>query len=341
MDEARAKRGTPALAGSIAAATASTLAPSPAAAPVPGAGPGPAPAVLSGAATTPPATLGNATVVGQDASGRTLARFAGGMLRLAVPAPLPAGTTLALDLVAVAPSPAPPPALGPTAALAPWPGFPGDWGTLRESLDVIARADPEAARGVLDKAIPNTRPSSSANLIALLLGLRMGNPRAWMGERALRVLESAGRTDLTRQLSDDVARAGRQMSEPTVGDWRAVPMPFHDTQQLYMIPIYYRERFGRGHDNERESQGARMVIDIELSRLGALQLDGLIIDGRFELFIRSHEPLSETMRGDIRTIFNNAMAEVGMHGDLVFQIRRDFPVAPAEEMARAAAESAP
>ena len=96
------------------------------------------------------------------------------------------------------PSPPTPLALGPAAAAAPWPGFPEDWGTLRQSLDVIAATDPEAARGVLDKAIPNTRPSSSANLIALLLGLRMGNLRTWMGDRALSVLESAGRTDLTR-----------------------------------------------------------------------------------------------------------------------------------------------
>lgn len=327
---------TIAVPGGTLAPTGSIPVPS---APVPGAGLGPAPAVPSGAATTPPATLGNATVVGQDASGQTLARFPGGMLRLAVPAPLPAGTVMALDLVAVSSSPPAPPALGPAAAGAPWPGFPEDWGTLRQSLDVIAATDPEAARGVLDKAIPNTRPSSSANLIALLLGLRMGNLRTWMGDRALSVLESAGRTDLTRQLSDDVARAGRQMSEPMTGDWRAVLMPFHDTQQLYMIAIYYRERFGRDRDGERKSQGTRMVIDIELSQLGALQLDGLFIDQRFELFIRGHQPLPEEMRRDIRTIFNDAMAEVGMSGTLVFQVRRDFPVAPAEEMARAATES--
>lgn len=335
---------TPALAGSMAVPPAPAPVPapmpSPTAAPVPNAGPGPAPAVPSRAAATPPATLGSATVVGQDASGRTLAQFSGGMLRLAVPAPLPAGTTLALDLVAVSPSPAAPLALGSSAAGAPWPGFPEDWGTLRQSLDVIAATDPAAARGVLDKAIPNTRPSSSANLIALLLGLRMGNLRTWMGDRALSVLESAGRTDLTKRLRDDVTRAGRQMSEPMTGDWRAVLMPFHDTQQLYMIPIYYRERFGRDRAGERKSQGTRMVIDIELSQLGALQLDGLFIDQRFELFIRTHESLPEEMRRDIRTIFSEAMAEVGMQGDLVFQVRRDFPVAPAEEMARAAAESA-
>ncbi len=327
--------------GAIAAPSASAPATSPAAAPVPGAGPSPARAVSSGAATTPPATLGGATVVGQDASGQTLAKFPGGMLRLAVPAPLPAGTTLTLDLVAVSPSPPTPLALGPRAAAAPWPGFPEDWGTFRQSLDVIAATDPETARGVLDKAIPNTRPSSSANLIALLLGLRMGNLRTWMGDRALSVLESAGRTDLTRQLSDDVARAGRQMSEPMTGEWRAVLMPFHDTQQLYMIAIYYRERFGRDHDGEHKSQGTRMVIDIELSQLGALQLDGLFIDQRFELFIRSREPLPGEMRRDIRTIFSDAMAEVGMNGTLVFQVRRDFPVAPAEEMARAADKSTP
>lgn len=329
---------TPAGAMTVPSAPAPTT--SPAAAPVPGAGPSPARAVSSSTATTPPATLGSVTVVGQDASGRTLAKFPGGLLRLAVPAPLPAGTTLALDLVAVSASPPTPLALGPTGAGAPWPGFPEDWGTFRQSLDVIAATDPEVARGVLDKAIPNTRPSSSANLIALLLGLRMGNLRTWMGDRALSVLESAGRSDLTRQLSDDVARAGRQMSEPMTGDWRAVLIPFHDTQQLYMIPIYYRERFARDRDGERKSQGTRMVIDIELSELGALQLDGLFIDQRFELFIRSHEPLPEEIRRDIRTIFSDAMAEVGMNGTLVFQVRRDFPVAPAEEMARAATASA-
>jgi hypothetical protein len=77
-----------------------------------------------------------------------------------------------------------------------------------------------------------------------------------------------------------------------------------------------------------------MVVDIDLSALGPMQFDGLYNNQRFDLFVRSRTRLAAPMRHDILTIFDDAIAHTGLKGKLGFQVMGDFPVAPADDLAR-------
>jgi hypothetical protein len=74
-------------------------------------------------------------------------------------------------------------------------------------------------------------------------------------------------------------------------------------------------------DDDKGDTETRFVLDVGLSRLGRIQLDGLIgeRDKRLDLIIRSQQPLPGAMRNDIRDIFINAGEITGMKGGLSFQ----------------------
>ena len=74
-----------------------------------------------------------------------------------------------------------------------------------------------------------------------------------------------------------------------------------------------------GDAADGDAAGHRFLIDMDLSRMGRLQLDGLVHDSRFDLTIRSPAAFPEPMRQDLRTLFRDASNAVGLHGGLMFQ----------------------
>jgi hypothetical protein len=73
--------------------------------------------------------------------------------------------------------------------------------------------------------------------------------------------------------------------------------------------------------NEEATSDTRFVVDVDLSRLGRLQLDGLVRDkGKsLDLIVRSDAHLADTIQNDIRTIFLEAADSTGLKGGVNFQ----------------------
>jgi hypothetical protein len=82
---------------------------------------------------------------------------------------------------------------------------------------------------------------------------------------------------------------------------------------------------GGGHKD-----GARFIIDAELSRLGPLQLDGLVRLPQFDLAVRSRDSLPPELRANITEIFNDAMQMTKLRGSVAFQVARDMRPGPFE-----------
>jgi hypothetical protein len=74
--------------------------------------------------------------------------------------------------------------------------------------------------------------------------------------------------------------------------------------------------------------GTRLLIDVELTRLGRLQLDGLVQRRRFDLIVRARQALAPEMRRDIAAIFHEAREAAGLAGDIAFLATRDFLAPP-------------
>ncbi|MBX3517330.1 MAG: hypothetical protein KF815_10355 [Rhodospirillales bacterium] len=147
------------------------------------------------------------------------------------------------------------------------------------------------------------------------------------GERATSFARSV-EASVQRLERDDGARpASRQESENALGEWRQawIALPADATPS----PLYLQWR-ERGEAARSNGLGRRFVINVRLTRLGALELDGLMNDGgdRFDLIVRSEAMLPPPVRAGVRQMFETALGILAARGGLAFEAEGQDPAAP-------------
>jgi hypothetical protein len=278
----------------------------------------PQPAAPPAAAAPPSApafpTLA-ATVAGTTSAGQPIVTTERGVMVLNTRTPLPHGTQVAIGLPTVRPAPAEPfdPLRG------------QDWPALRETLEVLSKADPTATRSLANAVLPQANARLAGALLAFTGAVKKGDVRAWLGEEAAKSLEKLGRADLLEKLEDDFKKLARQVADIPPGDWKPYSVPFSDGTELHRILMHVRQPGAEEVDEDAggaDGHGARanrFLIDLTLSRIGELQLDGLIRPRRFDLILRTHMPLPPDMRHEIGKLFNDSLDALGMAGAVSFQ----------------------
>jgi hypothetical protein len=256
-----------------------------------------------------------ATVAGMTSQGQPILATDQGVVVLNTRTPLPQGTQVTIGLPPSRPEPAEPfdPLRG------------RDWATLRDALEVLARADPGGAKALANAILPQVNPRLAATMMGFFAQVKNGDAKGWLGDKAVKTLEALGRKDLVDKLEDEFRQLTHQAAEPLPGDWKSYSLPFSDWAELSRIQFHVRqpdpEEVG-DDDKDGDGQAAkanRFLIDLELSRLGALQLDGLLRPRRFDLILRTRMPLPPDMRGEIGRIFTGQVEALGMTGTVSFQ----------------------
>ncbi|MBI4183110.1 MAG: hypothetical protein HY521_03815 [Proteobacteria bacterium] len=238
---------------------------------------------------------------------------------------VPAAGTPGAEAAAERPAPAAP--AGAATAAEESAQVPRPWPSLTEAVRLLAAAEPMAYRQLL-QALPQPGPQLTANVLFFLVALRGGDVRAWLGEGPLRALERAGRGDLVARLGEEFRRGGRGLGEPAAGEWRSVGLPFFTGAAVEEVRLHLR-RHGEEADEEGGRGGGaetRFVIDLDLSRLGRMQLDGFVRKAtrRFDLIVRTRAALPVAMRGEINRIFSESCAATGLAGEIGFQATARF-----------------
>ena len=301
-----------------------------------------APPGLAAAPPVPPLTVQSAPVLatitgivtGTSPSGAPEIETAIGLtqvqLQLNVRANLPVGTRVTLEIAGLAeplPNAVPPqppaslPLTGPAGAMVGWP-------TLTEALTVMQRGDPQAAQQ-LAQAIPDGGPRTALALMSFAQAMRAGDARQWPGDSNLRALERLGPrgSHLASQLSDEVAALSSRAREGGA-EWRALPVPWNADGHIDRIALITR-REGEGDDDAKKKAGGggtRFLINLDLTRLGSMQLDGMFRREAkgFDLMIRTKAALPETIRLDLTGLFAASHAAMGLKGGLTFQVVKKF-----------------
>ncbi|MEE3627074.1 hypothetical protein UCD39_24370 [Nitrospirillum sp. BR 11752] len=274
--------------------------------------------VRPGVAPTVPGAAIPGTVVGVTRAGQPVVETPRGTLLLQARSDLPVGTKVRLAPAAL---PAPdldpvPPAIDPARGR--------DWPALREALAVIAATDPALARHLIDSVLPRPTPQLTKTLVIFLAALRGGDAGGWLGSDALSTLGKAGRGRLSARLTDDFNTIANQAAEPNKDGWRTYAVPFGD--EVGRLQVHVRainEEEGEEAEGPARAQRnrplRRFLIDLTLSRLGPIQLDGLIWTGRFDLVIRTRQLLPTSLTRELHGIYSNSLAAVGYSGALAFQ----------------------
>jgi hypothetical protein len=256
-----------------------------------------------------------ATVAGTTSTGQPIVTTDRGVMVLNTRTPLAPGTQVTIGL--------PPARPAPVETFDPLRGQ--DWPALSETLDVLAKADPAGTRALANAILPQANGRLAATLMTFTNAVKKGDARAWLGEKTTKALEAIGRADLLEKLEDDFKQLARQAAEVPPGDWKPYSIPFSDGAELHRILMHVRQPDAGEVDDDAngpDGHGARanrFLIDLTLSRIGELQLDGLIRPRRFDLILRTHMPLPPEMRHEIGKLFHDSLETLGMTGGVSFQ----------------------
>lgn len=297
--------------------TASPLQPQPA--------PFPPTAGLPGA---PPSVALPGTVISHSPSGTSVVQTPAGLLSLPAGPPMPVGSSVLLEVVG---SPVPPPPTPPPGPQEPLGLGPNGWPTLSSAADVLAQTDRQAAEQLI-RMIPQANPRLAAALSAFAGAVRAGDFKQLGGDGAIRGLDKAGRRDLAERLKRDFMDLAEEAQVPRGdGDWKVITLPFAHGADIDPIALYvHRPNPDEDGEGGKGGQEQRFILDVRMSRLGRIQFDGLVSreNKRFDLIVRTAEPLSADIRRDITGIFAECGQLTGIKGSVGFQAGRSFVELP-------------
>lgn len=300
-----------------------------------------------GALTAQPAlTAGmrlDGLVTGFDRDGHPLVRTVHGVLALHPSPALGIGTRVTLELVSLSQGlgvrvvtavPADlAPAISqsvaaPTLAAMPGPaGFarvPQGFPQLADALAQLKQHDPALGQQVI-RQLPGGGSEFVPTLIGVMTALRRGDLAGVMGAEGARMLERLRERPALDALRRELNGAQRLSTQEAADAWDAMLVPIADGGSLGQLGVFVRQ-----HVAEDDEHGARhptrLLIEAAPSAIGPLQLDGLMVERRLDLILRSHTPLPEAWRDDIRALFSQALSTLKMSGQIAFQVMPTFPV---------------
>ncbi|MBO89676.1 MAG: hypothetical protein CMP14_09150 [Rickettsiales bacterium] len=265
------------------------------------------------------------TVTGTTAGGQPIVETPTSEIALSTQKSLPRGTQIAFEIINT-------PKLidgmpEPTSLV-----LNQQWETLREVMAALHATDPAAARHMAQNVLPQGGGAITTGVLFFLSAMLTGDVRRWMGEDTLRILQRTSGNLLDR-LSQDMGDMRRMAVEPVGQEWRSYLVPIISGNALEQIKLFIRgERDQKSEDDTGSGQNLRFVIEIEFSRLGPFQFDGLSRDRSIDLMVRTRDPLSKIMREDIRRIYANTISALGFSGTIDFQQSAIFAINPTQEV---------
>ena len=202
-----------------------------------------------------------------------------------------------------------------------------DWPALSRGFEMLATLNPTAADALREATIPRASTRLGPALMGMLAALRKGDIGAWLGGKAMEALGRQGGGAVARQLASDFASLRHTARDSAGEEWRGYTLPLEN--QGSITPVHFHVRAPQQDADEEDAntrpedrqKGVRFLIDLHLTQLGPLQLEGLARSGdrRLDVVMRARDGLPAEIRDDIRRIYSMALEATGQSGGLIFQ----------------------
>lgn len=292
-----------------------------------------------------PGTTITATVINSEPAGNALIQTSAGIIRLQTPLPLPAGSSITLEVAGIVEQPRHPVAIANIAAANPTLQTPvtqlaRQWNSLQDIFSLLAGRPTSTGLDTTAQTQLPTGHSITTGLMAFLAAMKNTDFRSWLGKDNARWLDESGQEGLMKKAVGEFMSMARQFSEAQPHHWQPLFFPVAVEGQIQQLRLFVKRdrKEKQGNEASDKTEETRFVLEVDLSQLGELQMDGFIRAKdktlQFDLMIRSHTPLSQEVQQDILRIYNDTGAITGYKGSLGFQAMKDFPVNPMEEVAK-------
>lgn len=195
---------------------------------------------------------------------------------------------------------------------------------MQETYQALAQAAPALAASLASSLPSPANPVQlGAAALLFLTAVRAGDLGSWLGDKKIDALTRAGKSDLLSRLTgsgnNSAPRASADINLPS-GEWRAVPMPMFWDGDIRQVNLFVRrDDENPGSGDESEKQQTRFIFDLTLSRMGDVQVDGLMREDRLDMVIRTQNPLSAPMQQMLKQVYTKALDSESLRGELGFQ----------------------
>lgn len=250
-----------------------------------------------------------------------------GTLVMPLPIVLPPGTAVELRITAVAPPRSAGSADDGSAANAA-PAVEAAPPSLLEAMaETLAPTAPNAAAAVQGILAIQPGPGLAASILAFLAGVKPTAPPRGLELATRKLLLAAGKAELATRLDHAAGSIGTVRQPPDPSGWTVTILPYLGLASIQPMRLYRREQAPRdGGDGRAKSRAQRFVLELELKRLGPMQLDGLVGQRRLDLMIRTRQPLAATLRSAVERVFQDGLLLTSWSGEIGFSPLGKFPL---------------
>lgn len=203
-----------------------------------------------------------------------------------------------------------------------WQGFEALWDEVQRNVFPM----PEMA-GILRQTIPSPMPTQFTPAVLFFMAVAKGNfSLPWANDDALSTLPPE-KAAMLSQLSRDMNAIRAALSDQGPADvWRPLPMPMQVGDQLVRLQWFFRhhtdeapEHKGETQEQRRKRRKTRFLLDVPQTRMGNLQIDGLVQPKQLDVILRTEDTLQNHQRAAIGERFQAALDVSGFMGGISFQ----------------------
>lgn len=210
------------------------------------------------------------------------------------------------------------------------------WTVLSEAVETLSRTDASAFEN-FKAVLPSISPKLPALMLSYLKAASKNVPlETWLGEQnAAAIRETDGGEVLLKRLEREFTpkKAADRQETP----WKSFDIPFLTGTAVEPVSLYLQrppEDLDRRTAMQKSGDGVRFVVDLTLSRLGRIQLEGLAHrqNRTFSLVIRTQNVLPDGAEARIKSLFTQTLSALSYAGGVNIRQTDDFiDFAPAEQ----------
>ncbi len=201
---------------------------------------------------------------------------------------------------------------------------------LDKAVKLLGEAKPQVAAELLAK-IPQANDKLARNLFNFVQAAKTGDAAQWLGAATIKALDEVGESGrkASAKITKDLLGVSRITSE-ALGEWRAINIPFLSGQAIQPVSLFIKhlqdEDTAPQTEESKKTSAVRFLFEIELSKIGRTQIDGLTYpkEKQLDLIIRTEKKLPEEAAPAIREIYAETLEAVGYKGTVTFLKTSDF-----------------
>ena len=272
-------------------------------------------------------TVIRTTLEGRGSSGQIILSSSLGLITLPHESDFPIGTIIEIELahpINTYPELSKPPPPAPLAQLA------FKWENLEQTVRNLEISNPAASAQIFQNNITTIGPQMIASLFQFIVAIRHGDLRSWLGKDISRSVEQL-RNSYGKSLQNEF-QTMKQASEPSESGWRAFFVPVALQENLHQMRFFIYKNKDGDSPSGKNSKNTRFILEINLSRIGKLQIDGRVKSNSIQILIRTKQPFPETVQNQLYEIFENTIKRTGNSGYLTFRVQKTFPTLPIQEL---------